>query len=192
MVETAHSLGLYVFLDGVFGHHGGDVKPSPQGHLPVGPSEQVTFPESLPFYEEVALYWIDALEIDGWRLDQAYQVPLAAWGQIRAAVEKKCRERKAAGKSWGILGYMVAEVFDGEAAIKKHVFGNGENAVLPSAFDFSHALSPGSKPWRLRKVVRGLTLPAISWKGSNPTIFTLQTPVPTSCLAITIWSALGI
>ena len=47
LVETAHSLGMYVFLDGVFGHHKGDAYASPsplntcalkrRNHAPTGP-----------------------------------------------------------------------------------------------------------------------------------------------------------
>ena len=34
LVDAAHALGLYVFFDGVFGHHKGDVIPSPTGRVP--------------------------------------------------------------------------------------------------------------------------------------------------------------
>ena len=69
---------MYVFFDGVFGHHKGNLMPSPTGKLPVNSSPGVVnynSPASLDFYKEVATYWIDELGIDGWRLDQAYQVP---------------------------------------------------------------------------------------------------------------------
>ena len=32
-VDEAHARGLYVILDGVFGHHGGVTAPSPSGHV---------------------------------------------------------------------------------------------------------------------------------------------------------------
>jgi len=136
LVQEAHKLGLYVFFDGVFGHHKGAVKPSPTGRLPVGPPDHVSYPESLAFYKEVATYWIDELEIDGWRVDQAYQVPIAAWQEIRAAVEETCRRRKRAGKTWGTLGYMVAEVWRVADDISKQAYGTVEQPGLLSAFDF--------------------------------------------------------
>lgn len=71
LVEAAHAKGMYVFLDGVFGHHKDNLVPSPQGRLPAGDSNPVDYPESLAFYQEVASYWVKELKIDGWRLDQA-------------------------------------------------------------------------------------------------------------------------
>lgn len=136
MVQTAHGLGLYVFFDGVFGHHKAGVRPSPTGKLPVGSPNQVDYPQSLPFFKEVALYWIKELEIDGWRLDQAFQVPIPAWQEIREAVEEKCARRKAAGKQWGTLGYMVGEVFSGEKNIARQAYGSEDTPGLLSAFDF--------------------------------------------------------
>lgn len=136
LVDTAHSLGLYVLFDGVFGHHKGDVPPSPGGHRPAGPAKQVDYPASLGFYREVATYWIDELGIDGWRLDQAYQVPPEAWQEIRGAVEATCRARRAAGEQWGVLGYMVAEIWDGEQAISPQAYGSEAAPALYSAFDF--------------------------------------------------------
>lgn len=135
LVDTAHELGLYVFLDGVFGHHKETVMPSPQGRTPVGNPRQVDYPASLPFYKEVATYWIDELNIDGWRLDQAYQVPVSAWQEIREAIEEKCRERKAAGKEWGTLGYLVGEIWKGEREISEKGYGKNLQG-LPSCFDF--------------------------------------------------------
>mgnify|MGYP000324325740 CR=1 FL=1 len=147
MVNKAHELGIYVFLDGVFGHHkkGGSVY-SPNGNKTVLKSSSetaVSYPESLDFYKEVATYWIDKLEIDGWRLDQSYQLSYKGgqdknyWKEIREAVEEKCNERIKAGKKWGTLGYMVGEdwVFEKEEAknIQKNTYSEDG---LQSAFDF--------------------------------------------------------
>jgi glycosidase len=136
LVQRAHELGLYVFLDGVFGHHGGQVSPSPTGHLPAGPANPVDYPASLDFYREVATYWIEELGIDGWRLDQAYQVPVPVWTEIRRAVEETCRQRQTQGHRWGVLGYMVAEIWDGEQAIAAKAYGPADAPGLLSAFDF--------------------------------------------------------
>lgn len=139
LVQKAHAKGLYVLLDGVFGHHGGNVKASPSGKYPSGSSNPVSYPGSLDFYKEVATYWINEYEVDGWRLDQCYQVSYTNqdknyWKDIREAVEATCSARRAQGKEWGILGYMVGEDWDGNAAtIQGRTYG-GDG--LRSAFDF--------------------------------------------------------
>ena len=110
--------------------------PSPNGRTPVGPDNPVEYPGSLEFYTEVATYWIDELNIDGWRLDQAYQVPVDMWRQIRRAVEQRSRARAVEGHAWGTLGYMVAEVWKQEAEIARHAYGPHSSPALLSAFDF--------------------------------------------------------
>ena len=103
--------------------------PSPSGRLPADstdpgdyggnpsgyPERVVDYddPAPLAFYKEGATYWIEELGLDGWRLDVAYQVPLSAWAEIKAAVKQAAAARRAAGKRWGTLGYMVAEIFSG-------------------------------------------------------------------------------
>ncbi len=152
LVDAAHSKGLHVFFDGVFGHHKGGLTPSPTGKLPVDstdpadyfgdpstyPGRVVDFgsPETLEFYKEVATYWIQEIGIDGWRLDQAYQIPLSDWREIKAAVEAVSAERRDAGKQWGVLGYMVAEIFGGAEEIAAQAFGPEEAPALDAAFDF--------------------------------------------------------
>lgn len=74
LVSKAHSLGIYVILDGVLGHHGGVNSASPNGNWPQGQSNPVSYPGSLPYFKEVVQYWINNFEIDGWRLDQCYQM----------------------------------------------------------------------------------------------------------------------
>lgn len=157
LVNKAHELGLYVFFDGVFGHHKAGVMPSPKGNRPVSFSSaesgsasstpttnpalgsEVAYPGSLEFFKEVATYWIDELEIDGWRLDQCYQLSFKGgqdknyWKDIRETVERKCIERKVSGKKWGILGYMVGEDWEEAKDIQVNTYsGDG----LRSAFDF--------------------------------------------------------
>ncbi|GAM65118.1 neopullulanase [Vibrio ishigakensis] len=43
LVEKAHAKGLYVFFDGVFGHHKDNVVPSPSGLTPSGSSNPVSY-----------------------------------------------------------------------------------------------------------------------------------------------------
>jgi len=152
LVEAAHARGLYVFLDGVFGHHKGALVPSPAGRLPVDstdPSDYGDYPPGYPgrvadyddprtlaFYKEVATWWIEEVGIDGWRLDVAWQVPLWAWRELKAAVEAAARARRDAGERWGTLGYMVAEIFSGAEAIAAQALGTADQPALDSAFDF--------------------------------------------------------
>ena len=148
LVDTAHELGLYVFFDGVFGHFKNNAEsyPSPEGASvsTTGESEASTgrlaeYPEDLAFFKTVATYWIRELKIDGWRLDQAYQVPLDAWVEIRRAVEDASAEVtyvNAEGRTVNPLGYMVAEIWKSESDIAAEAYGPEDRPALCSAFDF--------------------------------------------------------
>ena len=142
LVNGAHQRGLYVILDGVFGHHkSGAVAASPSGKYPQGGNDPVSYPGSLEFYKEVATYWISNYEIDAWRLDQAYQVSTRNqdrnyWYDIRSAVESLCDQRKSQGKQWGTLGYMVGEIWDSEANINNWGYNAQGNIGLRSCFHF--------------------------------------------------------
>jgi glycosidase len=152
LVEAAHARGLYVFFDGVFGHHKGALTPSPSGRLPVDSTDPADYgadpsaypgrvvdyddPRTLAFYQEVARYWITELGIDGWRLDVAPQVPLPAWRALRTAVQEAAQARRDAGHRWGTLGYMVAEVFSGAGDIAAQALGSAAEPALDAAFDF--------------------------------------------------------
>ncbi|KAH0794720.1 Alpha amylase, catalytic domain containing protein [Histomonas meleagridis] len=136
LVKGCHDRGMYIFLDGVFGHHGGHVRKSPNGNLPEGGRDPVSYPGSLEFYKEVATYWIREYEIDGWRLDQCYQLFQNGhnyWHEIREAVQETCNRRKSEGKQWGTLGYMVGEHWGGPDDIQYRTYGQDG---LKSAFDF--------------------------------------------------------
>ena len=147
LVTKAHEKGLYVFFDGVFGHvKKTGVKMSPSGLKPLlvscikeptnYPGLCVQYPESRDFFAEVATYWIDKLGIDGWRLDQAYQVPLEDWAYIQNKVLEVAQKK-------GKLGYMVSEIWSDEWIIKKNAhrikqeaFGDARQPGIMSAFDF--------------------------------------------------------
>jgi glycosidase len=145
LVDGAHALGMYVFFDGVFGHHKSNLVQSPMGRLPVD-SDGINVDwagseaEALAFYTEVATYWINALKIDGWRLDQAYQVPVADWQQLRAAIEDASANAGTymlGSTPAAPLGYMVAEDLNGSSHIASHIYQDQSHTpVLDSAFDF--------------------------------------------------------
>ena len=114
LVDTAHAHGLYVFLDGVFGHFRDDlVNTSPKGNKvtitkkclggnlqPYEPPKNTSCANfeddgsSQKYMEEVARYYVKNFKIDGWRLDQAYQVPPIVLASIKKAVtDESSKER---------------------------------------------------------------------------------------------------
>ena len=157
LVDAAHAKGLYVFLDGVFGHAITDQIPaSPSGFVPVmkaastGYTVDYTAQASINFFKEVATHYVTEYGIDGWRLDQAYQVPPAVWTEIRTAVEAAAKARKDAGEEWGTFGHMVGEVWSDAGSIAQQAYGSKAAApALKSAFNFPlrygvvHALAVG-------------------------------------------------
>ena len=151
LVEKAHEKGMYVILDGVFGHHSGVSKPSPSGKYPSGGNNPVAYPGSLEYYIEVATYWIKNYKIDGWRFDQCYQVGLGDkgtncntgghnyWYEIRNAIKDAAASNGTKGQDWGTLGYTVGEHWDGDAGnIQKGSInpGSASGYGLRSCFDF--------------------------------------------------------
>ncbi|MDE5869075.1 MAG: chitobiase/beta-hexosaminidase C-terminal domain-containing protein, partial [Muribaculaceae bacterium] len=121
LIREAHSRGMYVILDGVFGHHGGVTAASPKGktiqtqantpNVRGSEAGNIVFPGSLEYFKEVIRYWMER-GVDGWRLDQCYQAYQGGhnyWKELRAEAEKVAAERKARGEQWGTLAYMVGE-----------------------------------------------------------------------------------
>lgn len=142
LVNEAHARGMYVFFDGVFGHSKTNVVSSPNGLKPVflsGTTVDYSKANTINFYKEVATYWINELKIDGWRLDQAYQVPVAQWGAFKNDVKTASNAvtyTNNLGSDVHPLGYMVAEVWSGESAISSQAYGTTSTPGLSSAFDF--------------------------------------------------------
>lgn len=182
LVEEAHNRGIYVILDGVFGHHGGVTAASPEGHyidtrdntanVRGTESGNIAYPGSLEYFKEVIRYWMNR-GVDGWRLDQCYQVYQGGhnyWNDLRKEVEAVCQERKNRGEQWGTLGYMVGE--DWTSAGKITVT---QQDGLKSVMDFDGkdnlvglSSGVGSIGWFLSSdaAARGY-----SDAGVNPTIF---------------------
>lgn len=151
LVEECHKRDIYVILDGVFGHWGDEIAPSPTNKLPkrqFGKFSGASYPESLEFFKEVATYWIKKYKIDGWRLDQCYQVGARGegikdrhnyWYDLRLAVEEACKENAKNGEKWGTLGYLVGECWKNTAkeiqdlSVEK---GTAPDYGLYSCFDF--------------------------------------------------------
>lgn len=128
LVRKAHEKGIYIILDGVFGHHGGVNSASPSGkwidsttanNVRGTDAGNVSYPGSLEYFKEVINYWMNK-GVDGWRLDQCYQVYQGGhnyWKELREEVERVANERKSRGEKWGTLGYMVGEDWIGAAGI---------------------------------------------------------------------------
>ena len=128
LVRKAHEKGMYIILDGVFGHHSNATGASPEGNYidnrtvsnVRGDSPgNVAYPGSLDYFKEVIRYWMER-GVDGWRLDQCYQVYQGGhnyWKDLREEVERVAQERRSRGEKWGTLGYMVGEDWTGAGSI---------------------------------------------------------------------------
>lgn len=148
LVDAAHAKGLYVFLDGVFGHFKNNAQNYPSltgktvstsGVSQGGVGREASYPADLAFFKEVASYWITEYKIDGWRLDQAYQVPVNYWADIVAAVNVASQSvtyTDANHQTVNPLGYMVAEIWRGENEISSQAYGTAQQPSLASSFDF--------------------------------------------------------
>ncbi len=111
LVNQAHDLGIYVIFDWVPGHTGWDhvwIKEHPEFYLkneageiidPIDPRTGQSFgwtdvadldydnPAMREAMKEAMLYWIKEVDIDGYRIDQAYAVPMDFYGDVFSAMK---------------------------------------------------------------------------------------------------------
>ena len=181
LVDAAHARGLYVFLDGVFGHYKSNLVASPTGKLPKNGSctnvgggsyapgtlqacADYSDPATLAFFQEVAAHWISTYKIDGWRLDQAYQVPVASWAALRqtvATASAATTYTNAAHAAVNPVGHLVGAVWAGEEDIQARGYGTNAAPALQSSFDF-----PGR--YRVVQTLAGEEAVASSRKSNLP------------------------
>ncbi|MDA9985152.1 alpha-amylase family glycosyl hydrolase [Flavobacteriaceae bacterium] len=110
LVDKAHDMGMYVIFDWVPGHTGWDhvwIKEHPEFYLkneageiidPIDPLTGESFgwtdvadldydnPAMREAMKEAMLYWIKEVDIDGYRVDQAYAVPMDFYEDTFAAI----------------------------------------------------------------------------------------------------------
>jgi maltooligosyltrehalose trehalohydrolase len=110
LVDTAHSLGLALFLDVVYNHLGPDgnylgvYSPhyfTDRHKSPWGAGVNLDGPEGAPvrrFFSENALRWIEEYHVDGLRLDATHALlddsPTHFLAELTEKVEKKVSDRK--------------------------------------------------------------------------------------------------
>ena len=112
LVDQAHALGMYVIFDWVPGHTGWDhvwIEQHPEYYLkneageiidPIDPRTGESFgwtdvadldydqPTMRAAMKEAMLYWIKEVDIDGYRVDQAYAVPMDFYEDTFAAMRE--------------------------------------------------------------------------------------------------------
>ena len=88
LIDTAHGLGLMVFLDVVYNHFGpeGNFLPAYAAeffiggsHTPWGPAIDFGHPQVRRFFTENALYWLTEFRVDGLRLDAVHAIQSRDW-----------------------------------------------------------------------------------------------------------------
>lgn len=160
LVEKAHEKGIYVILDGVFGHFRDDiVNTSPTGkkisltdkcigsdlsfYKPLEHTLCTDFNDggkSLEYFKELVEYYIKTYKIDGFRLDQAYQVPVEILAVLRKTIEEVSENVdyiNSEGKRVHPLGYVVGEIWANNQTIASAGYGNNGQIGLYSNFDWA-------------------------------------------------------
>lgn len=123
LVDTAHGLGMQVFLDVVYNHFG------PEGNYLAGRvpeffrrdvdtpwGEAIDFrrPQVRAFFTENALYWLQDYRFDGLRLDAVHAISGKGWLlELAQTVRRACRGRHV---------HLILENDDNDAALLEQGF----------------------------------------------------------------------
>ena len=172
LVSRAHGLGMRVILDGVFNHVSehhpffrdvlargpasphwdwfelrgwpidGEAAYSMWWGHPHLPELHVEHPAVQDYLLSVATHWIEAADIDGWRLDVAGELPLAFWRRLRRRVRALKPDAYLLGEFWGdSRPYVQGDSFDATMnyPFRRAVLGflNGESDADAFARDLS-------------------------------------------------------
>ena len=160
LIDEAHSRGMYVFLDGVYGHFKDNIQRISENGSVLNQTETCQgstetyeagdgtlcaaydFPGSTgteDFFRDVATYYIKEYKIDGWRLDQAYQVPVGTWEDFRTAVENAASgvNYRLDNKTVNPPAYMVGEIWHSNALMTEKGYGTESHPGLKSLFNFN-------------------------------------------------------
>ncbi|MDB6060800.1 MAG: treZ [Verrucomicrobiaceae bacterium] len=101
LIDSAHRLGICVYLDVVYNHFGPDGNYlscyasaffDPKKHSPWGAAIDFSQPQVRNYFTQNALYWLLEYRFDGLRFDAVHQISDPAWldemaAEIRAAIE---------------------------------------------------------------------------------------------------------
>ncbi|WP_407923234.1 malto-oligosyltrehalose trehalohydrolase [Cupriavidus agavae] len=103
LVDTAHGLGLMVFLDVVYNHFGPEGNYLPRyasaffrqdRQTPWGPAIDFRRPEVRRFFAENARYWLESFRFDGLRLDAVHAIEDEGWLPQLAQELRGCLPRR--------------------------------------------------------------------------------------------------
>ena len=127
LVQKAHQLNIKVMLDAVFNHSGADFGPwldlvknkessiykdwfhilsfEPFAYETFSfaknmPKVNLSHPAARRYFIEVAKYWIEKADIDGWRLDVANEIDPSFWNDLRKEIKNIKEDCYILGEVW--------------------------------------------------------------------------------------------
>jgi glycosidase len=84
------------------------------GGAPYLPKLNTRNPEVRELILHVGRYWVERLDIDGWRLDVPFKVPFDLWREFRDVVRRAKPDAYLVGEVWrDPVPWIVGDVFDG-------------------------------------------------------------------------------
>ena len=107
------------------------------------PKLNTEHPEVKKYLLDVARYWIEEFDIDGWRLDVANEVDHAFWREFRQVVKNAKSDAYILGEIWhDSMPWLQGDQFD---AVMNYPFTNGAIEYFAKdemeAEDFAHSIS---------------------------------------------------